>query len=118
MPLVTTETDPGIFSICLDCIMSEGLSTEKLMKWLNPPNPSTNHNNARDKHHENTGQWLLGDERYVTWKQQANSFMWINGICKCHIQLIVIMVTGLWMMGSWLWKNSHLVCISGSGYLF
>ena len=54
----------------------------KFRKWLAEPDPSVNHNNARKKHHAETGQWLLQDERYVTWKQQSNSFMWINGICE------------------------------------
>jgi len=56
----------------------------KFKKWMDPPNPSINHNNARNKHLENTGQWLLKDERYLAWKQQPNSLMWINGICEYH----------------------------------
>ena len=86
MPLVTRQEDVGMFSICSEywqCFMSD-LAIAKFREWLDPPDPSPNHNNARDKHHGNTGQWLLEDERYVTWKQQANSFLWINGICECH----------------------------------
>jgi hypothetical protein len=56
--------------------------TAKFKKWLNAPDPSTNHNNARKKYHEGTGQWLLEDGKYATWKQESNSFMWINGICE------------------------------------
>ncbi|KAF8330209.1 ankyrin repeat-containing domain protein [Amanita rubescens] len=60
----------------------------KFKKWLNAPDPSTNHNIARKKHHKNTGQWILEDERYVIWKQQPNSLMWINGISGCGKTLI------------------------------
>ncbi|KAF8669599.1 hypothetical protein AX14_005997, partial [Amanita brunnescens Koide BX004] len=60
----------------------------KFKKWLNVPDPSTNHNNARKKHHQGTGQWLLEDERYATWKQQSNSLMWINGISGCGKTLV------------------------------
>ncbi|KAF8326443.1 ectomycorrhiza-induced ankyrin-domain/NACHT-domain-containing protein [Amanita rubescens] len=60
----------------------------KLKKWLNVPDPSVNHNNAREKHLEGSGQWLLGDKRYIKWKEQSNSFMWINGISGCGKTLI------------------------------
>ena len=87
--LVSTEEVLGrlsceILHLSLYCfIMPETLLVGKFHKWLNAPDPSTNHNIARKKYHKNTGQWLLDDERYRIWKQQPNSFMWINGICKC-----------------------------------
>ena len=56
--------------------------TEKFKKWLNAPDPSISHNNIRKKHYNGTGQWLLEDKRYITWKEQYNSFLWINGICR------------------------------------
>ncbi|KAF8351877.1 ectomycorrhiza-induced ankyrin-domain/NACHT-domain-containing protein, partial [Amanita rubescens] len=60
----------------------------KLKKWLNVPDPSVSHNNAREKHLQGSGQWLLGDKRYIKWKEQSNSFMWINGISGCGKTLI------------------------------
>ena len=54
----------------------------KFKKWLTAPDPSINHNSARKRYHKDTGQWLLGDERYVAWKEQPNSLIWINGICE------------------------------------
>ncbi|KAF8351875.1 ectomycorrhiza-induced ankyrin-domain/NACHT-domain-containing protein [Amanita rubescens] len=60
----------------------------KFKKWLNVPDPSVSHNNAREKHLQGSGQWLLGDERYIKWKEQFNSFMWINGISGCGKTLI------------------------------
>ena len=65
-------------------IAPDDLSTAKFRNWLKAPDPSTNHNNARQKHHEATGQWLLQDERYVAWKKQPNSLLWINGTCESH----------------------------------
>ncbi|KAF8343374.1 ankyrin repeat-containing domain protein, partial [Amanita rubescens] len=61
---------------------------EKFKKWLAVPDPSINHNIAREKHHEGTCQWLLDDKRYISWKEQSNSFMWINGISGCGKTLI------------------------------
>ena len=75
------------------CFRSDILATVKFREWLDPPDPSPNHNNARDVHHENTGQWLLEDERYITWKQKANSFLWINGICEFIQFIATVMAT-------------------------
>ena len=63
-------------------LMHNPTLTGKFKEWLNAPDPSINHNNIRKKHHKGTGQWLLDDERYVAWKEQSNSFLWINGICR------------------------------------
>ncbi|KAF8333766.1 ankyrin repeat-containing domain protein [Amanita rubescens] len=60
----------------------------KFKKWLNVPDPSVSHNNAREKHLKGSGQWLLQDKRYINWKEQSNSFMWINGISGCGKTLI------------------------------
>jgi len=63
-------------------------SPAELKKWLNMPDgpdlASVSHNNAREKHLEGSGQWLLEDEKYIKWKGQSNSFMWLNGICEWH----------------------------------
>ena len=60
-------------------------SSAKFRKWLNVPDPSINHNNAREKHLKGSGQWLLEEKRYIEWKEKSNSFMWINGICECDL---------------------------------
>ena len=57
-------------------------STEKYRKWLMPSDPSTNQKNAIEKHHLDTGLWLLEHSMYKDWKQKPNSFMWIHGICE------------------------------------
>jgi hypothetical protein len=82
--LVLTEDDLGkLCQIFLDLWnISETSVLEKFKRWLNAPDPSTNHNSARDKHLPGTGQWLLQKKEYVKWKKQANSFMWINGDCE------------------------------------
>lgn len=55
----------------------------KIRKWLSPPDPSTNFNQAREQHHQGTGQWLLASEPYAKWKTERNSFLWLNGIPGC-----------------------------------
>ncbi|KAF8324400.1 ankyrin repeat-containing domain protein [Amanita rubescens] len=68
------------------------INTEELLakfkKWLTAPDPSINHNTARKRYHQDTGQWILGDERYVSWKEQPNSLIWINGISGCGKTII------------------------------
>ncbi|KAM7186285.1 hypothetical protein V8F33_011881 [Rhypophila sp. PSN 637] len=63
---------------------------EKIRNWLKPPDPSTNFNNARALHHENTNQWFLDSEAYLKCKtpyvkgaKDSNSFLWLNGIPGC-----------------------------------
>ena len=45
-----------------------------------PPDPSTNHHIATEKHHHDTGLWLLEHQTYMAWKESQNSFMWIYGM--------------------------------------
>ena len=73
--------------------IAEFVVTAEFKKWLNAPDPSANHNSARKKHHKDTGQWLLQDQRYVNWKKQPNSFMWINGTCESDTLYAIIMAT-------------------------
>ena len=80
-----TEEILGMSSLDLSSASQPKRLPGKFKKWLDPPDPSIHHNNARNKHLENTGQWLLKDERYLTWKEQPNSLMWINGICEHYI---------------------------------
>lgn len=62
------------------------LSTEhhdKILRWLSPPDPSTNYNEALTQRHPGTGQWLLEDPRYSRWTKEPASFLWLHGIPGC-----------------------------------
>ncbi len=61
----------------------------KYRRWLRPPDPSTNHNNAIEKCLPDTGSWLLRCQIYMDWKQKPSSIMWIHGICK-HVSKLEI----------------------------
>jgi Cdc6-like AAA superfamily ATPase len=57
---------------------------EGLIKsWLDPPDPSTNHIQARKEHHQDTGLWFLTSERYTQWKAKLCSSLWLHGIPGC-----------------------------------
>jgi len=51
---------------------------EKLREWLSPPNPSINHNTARDIQHEGTATWFIQSNKFNEWKK-SGSLLWIRG---------------------------------------
>ena len=51
---------------------------ENLLRWLSPPDPSTNHNIACDAHHNGTAQWFFQGNIFNQWKS-TGSFLWIHG---------------------------------------
>ncbi|ETS87912.1 hypothetical protein PFICI_01740 [Pestalotiopsis fici W106-1] len=51
----------------------------QLMKWLAPPDPLYDFDKARKLRRGSTGTWLLEDRMFQSWKEKANSFLWING---------------------------------------
>jgi uncharacterized protein YoxC len=51
---------------------------DSLLRWLSPPNPSTNHNITRKAHHSGTTQWLFQGSIFNRWKS-TGSFLWVHG---------------------------------------
>ncbi|GKT92457.1 ankyrin repeat protein [Colletotrichum tofieldiae] len=56
---------------------------QEVMKWLSPPDPSTNYNKACQQRHECTGQWFLESKEYSEWKKSPKSSLWLHGIPGC-----------------------------------
>ncbi|KAI9650594.1 hypothetical protein NHQ30_000612 [Ciborinia camelliae] len=54
---------------------------EQIIRWLaaSLPDPSTEHNIAREKFQTGTGYWLIEGDRLKTWSETTNSFLWLNG---------------------------------------
>jgi hypothetical protein len=61
------------------CSKQEGL----IKSWLDPPDASTNHIQARKEHHQDTGVWFLTSERYTQWKAKLCNALWLHGIPGC-----------------------------------
>ncbi|KAH7169338.1 hypothetical protein DER46DRAFT_698880 [Fusarium sp. MPI-SDFR-AT-0072] len=59
--------------------LSSSVHDDAISRWLNPADPSLDHNKAREACHSGTGRWLLNNPKYLTWKSQMNSFLWLNG---------------------------------------
>ncbi|KAF5566205.1 ankyrin repeat [Fusarium phyllophilum] len=59
--------------------LSSNVQDDAISRWLNPADPSVDHNKARKAWHSGTGHWLLNSSQYLTWKSQKDSFLWLNG---------------------------------------
>jgi hypothetical protein len=51
---------------------------DNLLRWLSPPDPSTNHNIASQLRHDGTSQWFCQSNIFREWKFTA-SLLWIHG---------------------------------------
>jgi hypothetical protein len=55
----------------------------KMVAWLAPPDPGTNHATARQRHESQTGDWLLKSSQYQSWKTGAFRHLWMYGKAGC-----------------------------------
>jgi Cdc6-like AAA superfamily ATPase len=55
----------------------------KIVDWLSPPDPWTNHESACRRHEPDTGQWLLKSEQYCRWKAGLRRHLWMHGKAGC-----------------------------------
>jgi hypothetical protein len=55
----------------------------KIVAWLAPPDPGTNHATARQYHESQTGGWLLKSNQYTNWKTGAVGHLWMYGKAGC-----------------------------------
>jgi hypothetical protein len=51
---------------------------DNLLRWLSPPNPSSNHNISCKAHHNGTTQWFFQGSIFNQWKS-TGSFLWVHG---------------------------------------
>ncbi|KAK2030818.1 purine and uridine phosphorylase, partial [Colletotrichum zoysiae] len=56
---------------------------DKIMSWLQPPDPSTNSNQARKLRHEGTGRWLLEHPVFQSWCSGLRRYAWLHGLAGC-----------------------------------
>jgi Cdc6-like AAA superfamily ATPase len=57
--------------------------SEKIYRWLSPPDPSTNFINALKQRQKGSGLWFLKGDTFAKWKTRRNSFLWLHGIPGC-----------------------------------
>ncbi|RMZ80134.1 hypothetical protein DV736_g6675, partial [Chaetothyriales sp. CBS 134916] len=61
---------------------------KKIVNWLSPPDPWTNHESARRRHEPQTGTWLLDCDQYQAWKSGSTRYLWIHGRPGCGKTII------------------------------
>jgi hypothetical protein len=54
-----------------------------LHAWLSAPDPTLNYRNALKRRQPDTGEWFLGSDRYLKWRDGKTSFLWIQGPPGC-----------------------------------
>lgn len=87
-------TDPGMSSdlrdqtrpLAASLVAKKGLNSlrwdqikEDIVRWLSPPDPSTNHNVACRTRHKGTAEWFLRGNTFEEWKSMGSLF-WIHGM--------------------------------------
>jgi hypothetical protein len=74
---------------------------DDLLRWLSPPDSSTNHNIAYKAHHDGTAEWFFRGSTFSQWKSNG-SFLWIHGkrvlnmVFTLPQPLIVCFCSGVW----------------------
>jgi hypothetical protein len=56
---------------------------KKIVTWLCPADPWTNHDWARQRHEKLTGDWLLQSDPYQKWKLGKGGRVWMCGKAGC-----------------------------------
>ncbi|KAJ5472059.1 PfsNACHT and ankyrin domain protein [Penicillium diatomitis] len=82
-----------------DSIKSE-LRTDNIKSWLDPPDPSTIANHAKELHHEGTGAWLLEDPIFWSWYSGSCRHMWLYRLAGSGKTILSITVLDHLAMGN------------------
>ena len=58
----------------------------KVLEWLSPHDFDETHERYFNKRFQSTGQWLLDDPRFISWRDEAqSSLLWCYGARKLQI---------------------------------
>ena len=82
---VSTRTQAADIAAKVQTLVSAE-DTKKLieiLKWLDAPNRSIEHDGARKKHQKGTGEWLLQGKHYQDWVSGASPLLWLHGKAGC-----------------------------------
>lgn len=57
--------------------------SDRIERWLHPPDTSMNINQARELRHEGTGEWFLKGTVFAEWTQGSRRRLWLRGFPGC-----------------------------------
>ena len=70
----------------------------KILEWLSPNSFEEIHESNFGKRFQGTGQWLLDDSRFISWRDKAQSaLLWCHGARTLHLQPILMAVVDLFI---------------------
>ncbi|KAF2817791.1 uncharacterized protein BDZ99DRAFT_514007 [Mytilinidion resinicola] len=56
---------------------------DRILEWLPTTDTAMNHEEARKKHQDGTGEWLFKTDQWGNWISNRGSVMWLNGMPGC-----------------------------------
>jgi hypothetical protein len=78
MPLKVGIVASSLFHLTLS--LKEMSKKERILSWLEAPDPSKIHNRILEEHHEGTGEWFLNSEMFESWNETPCATLWVRGI--------------------------------------
>ncbi|CAN9401069.1 unnamed protein product [Alternaria sp. RS040] len=80
-----TQTQVSATAASVQALLSVEQSRKvlEMLKWLEAPDPTTNHTQARAKHETGTGEWLLNSQGYQDWISGSSPLLWLHGKAGC-----------------------------------
>ena len=96
---------------CYSRLNLTGNQLKQLLRaWLDPSDPSTNHNIAQKVQQKGTAVWLFNGSILIEWKSSTGSLLWIHGkrtLCQHHPSSRILIDSNHL---SGLWEECYLVC--------
>ena len=90
---------------CLSNLKLAELSN-KLFRWLQVPDPSSNYNAARKARQSGTNSWLLNGPEFLKWRSDPGSSLWLHGIREGSLCPLFRFLESTDETRSWLRENS------------
>ena len=78
----------------LDLQQADQFRFHKIVDWLSPPDPWSNHRSARQLHEPHTGSWFLQSDQYRRWKGGQTRHLWLYGKAGCGKTVLSSTVIG------------------------
>ena len=72
----------------MTCDHEEDNNRRKILKWLSPDDYDETHERHWKKRFDNTGEWLIDDDRFSVWMDTENSgLLWCYGARRFYYTL-------------------------------
>ncbi|KAF7976885.1 hypothetical protein HWV62_5427 [Athelia sp. TMB] len=80
--LIHEYTDPSVKG-------KASIFEKAIHKWMAAPDSSANYKDAREKHKQGTGSWLVDGDDFQRWKDCSGSVLWLHGGPGCGKTILI-----------------------------